>query len=74
MSFLLLFLLFPITQDLFLPNSYLKVLLDVCVRLQAGSQFITLYMQLAGSLQAGRSTLFLAVIETADYAVTYQDH
>ena len=57
MSFLLLLLLFLITQDLFLiakilsKNSKLKTLLDVCLWLQV----------VLGSLQAGRSTRYPSI-------------
>ena len=69
MSFLLPFLLFPLTQDLFLPNFLARSCgrksysMFVC-SLRAGSLLICSYKRVLGSSQAGRSTRYLAIIET----------
>ena len=55
MSFLLLLLVFPFTQDLFLPKFLARIgsLLDVFLQLQAGIGLVT----------SGRSPCYLAIIE-----------
>ena len=59
MSFLLPFLLFPIIQDLFFP----KFLVRICGR-KSYLTFVCGYKWVFGSLQAGRSTPYPAIIET----------
>ena len=59
MSFLLPFLLFPITQDFFLPN--------FLARIHSRKSYLTFvcgYKRVFGSLRAGRSTHYPTIIET----------
>ena len=61
MSLLLLLLLFPLTQDLFLP----KFLARIRSRIPY-LKFVCSYKRVLGLLQAGRPTGYPAIIETPD--------
>ena len=64
MSFLLPFLLFPITQDLFLPIFFFFFSKNSDPKATSYLTFVFGYKRVFGSLQAGRSTRYSAIIET----------
>ena len=64
MSFLLLLLLFPITQGVFLPI----FLARICSR-KPYLTFVYGYKRVLGSLQAGRCTRYPAIIETPAWCI-----
>ena len=66
MSFLLLLLLFPTTQGFFLPKFLARIR-----RWKPSLTFVCGYQRVLGSLQAARSTRYLAIIETPA-AVVFQ--